>query len=77
VAVSTIPSHTAVHISVKFPRGKVLTREGTADTTGTFRWSFKQPTGATTPKNSTARVSVTVEHGAQGPIKKSKKYSIT
>jgi N-acetylneuraminic acid mutarotase len=77
ITVGTVPTTTAVSIVVKFPKGPNLTHDATSDTNGAVIWTFKEPGGKTKSRNRVATVTVTVEHGAEKPVKKSKKYSIT
>jgi hypothetical protein len=75
ISVTTVPAAT-VKISVAFPNKSKKTHSGTADANGSLTWSYKQPSGKTTPTSNTANVTVTASDAA-GSLKKSKKYKIT
>ncbi|HLJ66669.1 MAG TPA: hypothetical protein VKX16_04850 [Chloroflexota bacterium] len=66
----------SVHIAVKFPNGHKLTKNGTANGNGVFSWSFKQPSGTTTSKSHTAKVSIKVSLASQTPLTKNRTYRI-
>jgi hypothetical protein len=73
---STAPN-VSVTIVVKFPNGSKKTKTGTADSKGSFTWSFKQPPGKTKGKNHSAKVTVTVKRGSEPSKSASKQYKIT
>jgi hypothetical protein len=75
IDVSTAPS-ADVTIVAKFPDGTKKTKTGTADATGSFSWSFKQPSGKTKGTNHTVKVKVTVTRGSEPSQSASKQYKI-
>jgi hypothetical protein len=75
VKVTTLPG-AAISIVVTFPDGTKMHRTATASDSGTFTWTFKQPGRHTTRTKHTAKVAVTVSHGAGSRVKSTKTYTI-
>jgi hypothetical protein len=75
VTVTTLPA-AHVTIQVAFPNKTKKHHGGTADDSGGFTWSFKQPGGVTTASSRTVKVTVTASNGTDS-LKASKKYTIS
>ena len=75
ISVTTLPGAT-VSVVVTFPDGVKKRQSGTADQSGAYTWSFKQPGGHSTASRHTAKVVVTVSYGTATPMKSTKSYTI-
>jgi Cupredoxin-like domain len=75
IKVTTV-ARAAIGITVTFPAGAKKHRTAIAPASGTFTWSFKQPSGRTTRTKHTAKVAVTVSQGTGSSKKATKTYTI-
>jgi hypothetical protein len=74
VSVTTLPA-AHVTIQVVFPNKSKKHHGGTADDSGGYSWSFKQPGGVTTASSRSAKVTVTVSNGTDS-LTASKQYTV-
>jgi hypothetical protein len=75
ISVTTLPgAHIVIH--VLFPNKHKKHHGGHAGSDGSYSWTFKQPSGVTTSKSKTGKITVSVDNGAGSPIVTSRKYTI-
>jgi hypothetical protein len=73
--VTTLPA-AAVRITAHFPNRKHQSKSGLAGNDGNFSWTYTQPRGVTSAKETAATVTATATCSGQLPVRASKSYHI-